>query len=171
MNSLAEQLHHAGAEILVDTERFCDRAHQDLDRLEVKDKYPVLSDGWLDGLIDPEPVYHFSLDSLIEPLPRAPQQPTQRQRAAVTREVEQAISDAEAAGAVAVAHAEEPIDVFNRRVRAAFAGRNRVGLLELAEQTGEKPNGLLIRLLLGGWRLEQTEFYGEVEVLCPSLGA
>ncbi|MEO0760113.1 MAG: hypothetical protein AAFY78_24955 [Cyanobacteria bacterium J06648_16] len=151
-----------------DATAYHDRALLDLEDLENWGQEPELDDDWFAATPAPERC-EPNLEAAVTPLPRAPRTPN-----ALTPQVVPKCDDlteAEAVAAVGVAHVEEPIDVFNRRVRAAFAGRNRVGLLELAEQTGEKPNGLLIRLLLGGWRLEQTEFYGEVEVLCPSLGA
>lgn len=166
MTSLANLLEVEGNRILGAATAFHDRAMDTLDLIEARGKEPCMPAGWLDEFTDPEPVYHFSLDSLIEPLPRTPRQPAERQRQAVVNEVQQAISASEAAAAVGTAHAESPSD-WGRRITAAMEGCDRKSFWSLVEATGLSPGAVWQGLLLGGWRLEQQEFYGEVEVSRP----
>jgi hypothetical protein len=117
---------------------------------------------WLSGILEPEQPYYFDTESLLSPAPRAPRQPSQRERATMQACIQAAIDQTEAA--LDIAHSEDPSD-WQQRIAEAMEGRNSARRFSaLLRDTELSPGALLLGLLFGGWGLEQRDFYGELEV-------
>ncbi|MGI8933349.1 MAG: hypothetical protein ACR2FS_04670 [Phormidesmis sp.] len=160
----AERLRLAGVLLLAETEVFCDRAKETLDDLEAWGKEPVLEADWLSGLV-PEDPYYFTAGKLVGPMPELPELPRQERGRSPEQEppVNASVDVSEVLG---LAHAEDPQAWQNAIVMAMDAQPQPVGFWRLVEVTGLSPGELLLGLLMGGWRLSQDSFYGEI--LCSS---
>lgn len=155
----AEILRRAGAEILSDTEAFCDRAHPTLDDLEAWGKEPVL-DVSAGDLFDAEPFYYTSPAGLLPGVEQI-ELPRVKRQASVSRTLILNAS-VDVSEVMRIAHAEDPdawqlaiSRVMNRQGTAMSFGA-------LLAATGLSSGELFLGLLLGGWQLSQQEFYGEI---------
>ena len=151
---------------MAEVDAFCAVAHERLDELEASGKEPVLDDESLDELVSSEVPFYFSTDSLESALEIDKPQVRHRQlRLGLQVEPVEVIDppmDA-IADVIGLAHAEE-VDVWQRAISAAIPKTVPIGFKELLAVSKMEPVELLIGLLLGPWRLEQEEFYGEIRV-------
>ena len=151
---------------MAEVDAFCAVAHERLDELEASGKEPVLDDESLDELVSSELPFYFSTDSLESELEAAEPQERHRQLS-LSLQVEPVAEMAAPMDAIAdvldLAHAEE-VDVWQQAISAAIPKTVPIGFKELLAVSKMEPVELLIGLLLGPWRLEQEEFYGEIRV-------
>ena len=151
---------------MAEVDAFCAVAHERLDELEASGKEPVLDDESLDELVSSELPFYFSTDSLESELEADEPQVRHRQLSLGLRvePVEELAAPMDVISEVlGLAHAEE-VDVWQRAISAAIPKTVPIGFKELLAVSKMEPVELLIGLLLGPWRLEQEEFYGEIRV-------
>ena len=148
---------------MAEVDAFCAVAHERLDELEASGKEPVLDDESLEDLVSSELPFYFSTDSLeseVEPQ-------TRHRQLRLSLQVEPVAETAAPMDAIAdvldLAHAED-IDSWQRAISSAIPKTVPIGFKELLAVSKMQPVELLIGLLLGPWRLEQEEFYGEIRV-------
>ena len=151
---------------MAEVDAFCAVAHERLDELEASGKEPVLDDGSLTELVSSELPFYFSTDSLESELEAGEPQERHRQLrlSLQVKPVEEMAAPMDAiADVLGLAHAEE-VDVWQQAISAAIPKTVPIGFKELLTVSKIQPVELLIGLLLGPWRLEQEEFYGEIKV-------
>ena len=151
---------------MAEVDAFCAVAHERLDELEASGKEPVLDDESLDDLVSSEVPFYFSTDSLESELRVAEPQVRHRQLSLGLQVEPVAEMDAPMdaiADVLGLAHAEE-VDVWQRAISAAIPKTVPIGFQELLAVLKMEPVELLIGLLLGPWRLDQEDFYGEIRV-------
>ena len=151
---------------MAEVDAFCAVAHERLDELEASGKEPVLDDESLDELVSSELPFYFSTDSLESEFEAAEPQ-TRHRQLRLSLQVEPVAELTTSLDAVAdvlgLAHAEE-VDVWQRAISSAIPKTVPIGFTELLATSKIEPVELLIGLLLGPWRLDQEEFYGEIRV-------
>lgn len=160
----AERLRLAGAQLLAETEQFCDRAEDTFKDLEAWGKEPQLEADWLSGLV-PEDPYYFTVGKLVDGLPPLPELP-RKERVRATQELPTVNASVNVSEVLGLAHAEDPQAWQNAIERALEAQAEPVRFWTLVEATGLAPGELLLGLLLGSmrgdWALSQDGFYGEI---------
>ncbi|MGB3787887.1 MAG: hypothetical protein WA949_07750 [Phormidesmis sp.] len=151
---------------MAEVDAFCAAAHERLDELEAGGKEPMLDDESLDELVSSELPFYFSTDSLESELEANEPQERHRQLR-LSLQVEPMAETATSVNAITdvldLAHAED-VDLWQRAISAAIPKTVPIGFTELLAVSKIEPVELLIGLLLGPWRLDQEEFYGEIKV-------
>ena len=151
---------------MAEVDAFCAVAHERLDELDASGKEPVLDNESLDELVSSELPFYFSTDSLESELEANEPQERHRQLR-LSLQVEPMAETATSVNAITdvldLAHAED-VDLWQRAISAAIPKTVPIGFTELLAVSKMEPVELLIGLLLGPWRLEQEEFYGEIRV-------
>ena len=155
---------------MAEVDAFCAAAHERLDELEASGKEPVLDDESLEELVSSELPFYFNTDSLKSELEADEPQKRHRQLR-LGLQVEPVVEMAAPMDVVSevlnLAHVEE-VDAWQRAISAAIPKTMPIGFTELLAVSKMEPVELLIGLLLGPWRLEQAEFYGEIRVWTES---
>ena len=126
----------------------------------------MLDDESLDELVSSELPFYCSTDSLESELEIDKPQVRHRQlRLSLQVEpVEEVAAPMDVISDVLnLAHAEE-VDAWQRAISSAIPKTVPIEFKELLAISKMEPVELLIGLLLGPWRLEQEEFYGEIRV-------
>jgi len=147
------------------TDRFCERAEDELDSIEAYGSEPELDDDWLDELTGEKDSFYFSTDSIVKRLPSLPRRARGKKTEADLDEgqmaavVEEAVQSFEQA--IAVSHGEKPKEWIERIKNALADNGGEAEFWGLQRTTGLSPGALFLGLLLGqeNWTPTQLDFH------------